>query len=320
MLPVIRPTLTAAAALTFAMAGLATVGTVVVAPAAHASGCSLLGGSTSNGTTVTVTGSVDCSSSSGVSPGSGGSGSLPPCWLAPRYTGKALWDNFHGNVDNIGFLAIPRLGQAEQHKNDPPSQGVWWVPVSNGTAAGNSCAYALYWPEWGPPPGQGTPPRYPVMNTAQASAMARKHLKLPALGEQINPRRRSIVNLPTWVYTARYQNPVSATATISIPVLGMGMTYSVSATVTGTLVGGLHISVPAGSGTVTDGGCGAYGSDSQNGGLTCGVTFTEPSPSATTPFPVKVTTNWHITGPGVDTYASDSDTAYATVAEIQALN
>lgn len=313
MLAVTRLTMAAAVALASA-----TVGAVAEAPAAHASGCSLLGGRTSNGTTVQVTGSVSCSSSIGGSGGSGGgSVSVPPCWLAPRYTGKQLWDNFHGSVDNIGFLDIPRPGQAEQYKNTPPSKGVWWVPVSNGTPQGDACAYALYWPEFGPPPGQGTPPGYPAMNARTASAMAEKQLQLPNLDVQLNPRNRSYVNLPTWVY-AHYQNPVSATATINIPVLGMGFTYSVSATVTATVNGGLHITVPAGSGHVTDGGCGAYGSSSQNGGLTCGVTFTEPSAAA--PFPIRVTTSWHVTGPGVNTYRTDSETVNADVAEIQSLN
>ncbi|HEY3953806.1 MAG TPA: hypothetical protein VGM53_10545 [Streptosporangiaceae bacterium] len=318
MLTVTR--LTMAVAVAF---GSATIGAVAAAPPAHASGCSLLGGATSNGTTVQVTGSVSCSSSSGAGGGSGSSGgsgyAAPPCWLAPRYTGKSLWDNFHGSTDHIGFLAIPRPGQAEQYKNTPPSKGVWWVPVSNGTAAGDTCAYGLYWPEFGPPPTPGSagPAGYPVMNQREASAMAEKQLQLPPLDVQLSPRTRTYVNLPTWV-SAHYQNPVSATATISIPVLGTGIIYTVRATVTARVSGGLHISVPGGTGQVADSGCGPYGSGSQGNHLSCGVTFTEPSTAG--PFPITVSTTWHVTGPGVNTYRPDSQTAHATVAEIQSLN
>jgi hypothetical protein len=322
----IRPALALAVVLTFAAVG---TGTLVSAPAAHAAGgCSFGYGASGNGTTVSVTGNVNCSSSSTGGGGSTGGGvTAPPCWLAPLLTGKAMYQLMQtGNTGGMSsqqfFLDIPHPGQAAQYKNDPVTQGVWWVPVSNGTAAGNACAYALYWPAWGPPPTPGaTIPGYPVMNEQEASAIAFNHLKLPNLHIRLNPPvgGKSYVNLPTWVYSdPQYPDPVSATATISIPVIGAGITFSVSATVTATEVGGLQISLPSGGGTVDESGCGNWGSDSQSGGLTCGVTFNQPSGNA--PFPVTVSTTWNITGPGVDTTETDTRTVNATVYEIQSVN
>lgn len=318
----IRPALAAAAALTFASAGVAAT---VSAPTARAAGgCSFSYGAHGNGTSVTVSGSASCSSSSTGGGGSTGGGdwTAPPCWLAPHFTGKAMYKLMNGgNTGGLSsqqyFLDIPKSGEDAAHKNDPAAKGVWWVPVSNGTPAGDACAYGLYWPVWGPPPTAGVAmPGFPVMNVQQASAIAFQQLKLPNITVKQNPATNSYVNLPTWVYTNQYPDPVSATATISIPVIGYG-TFSVSATVTATEVGGLQISAP--NGDVADSGCGKWGSASQNGGLTCGVKFTQPSGNA--PFPITVSTTWHITGPGVDTTRTDtSPTAYATVYEIQSVN
>lgn len=297
----------------------AVTGAVASAPAASAAtGCTELGGATSNGTTVEVTGSVTCTSSSGGA-GGGFPASVPPCWLAPRYTGKALWDNFHGNVDNIGFLAIPKPGQAYKYRKTPASVGVWWVPVSNGTAAGNACAYALYWPVFGPPPQPGaTIPGFPVMSQTQAGALALKSLKLPTINVALNPTTNTYVNLPTWVHTNHYKDPVSVTATIRIPVIGMGYTFTVSATITATEQGGLRLSMDA-PGSITDRGCGLYGSDSQSGGLTCGMVFT--APTGATGYPVTAQTTWKVTGPGVNVTRTDkSDVVDATVSEIQSAN
>jgi enoyl reductase len=315
----IRPASAAAAAVVFAAASAAWL----VAPtAAHAdTSCSLLGGKTSNGTTVTVTGSVDCQTTSD-SPGGGGGGggSVPPCWLAPRFTGKALYDLMHGSgtgglSNQEYFLAIPHPGQEDQYKDVPPDQGLWWVPVSNGTPEGDACAIALYWPEFAPPPQVGGPTDAPRMSVQQASDMAMKQLKLPPLNITLSPAANTYVNLPTWVYSnPRYPNPVSATATITIPVLGAG-SYSVSATITATEQGGLQIQ--SGSGvSATDGGCGLWGSNSQGKNLTCGVIFTTPT-TANQRIPVTVSTTWTITGPGVTTTRTDTDVAYATVREIQ---
>lgn len=293
---------------------------VIMPPAAHAAGCSFVGGKTSNGTTVTVTGSVDCTSSSGGGGGGGGS-DLPPCWLAPRFTGQAMYDLMNGTgtggLDPMQFfLAIPRPGQTDAHKNDPPTQGLWWVPVSDGTAEGDACAYALYWPEFAPPPDAGGPGNgLPVMDRQRASDMAMKHLQLPPLNITLSPAAATYVNLPTWVYSnPQYPNPVSATATIQIPVTGWG-TYTVSATITATETGGLQIQSPDGASSVTDSGCGTWGSNSQGNHLTCGVVFKQPTGG--NQFPVTVSTTWHVTGPGVDTTRTDTDTAFATVREIQ---
>jgi hypothetical protein len=318
----IRPALALAVMLTFAAVG---TGSLVSAPAAHAAGgCSPSLGASGNGTTIVVTGSVTCSSSSTEGGGSTGGGTVPPCWLAPRLTGKSMYQLMQtGNTGGLSsqqfFLDIPKPGEAAQYKNAPATQGVWWVPVSDGTAAGNACAYALYWPVWGPPPTPGaTVPGFPVMNVEEASAIAFKHLQLPNLNVELNPATKSYVNLPTWVYSnPQYPDPVSATATISIPVIGYG-TFSVSATVTATEAGGLQISLPSGGGAADDNGCGNWGSDSQSGGLTCGVTFTQPSGNA--PFPVTVSTTWNITGPGVDTTRTDNQTVNATVYEVQSVN
>lgn len=315
-----RSALAASAALMFAAASAAAV---VTAPAARAAGCTLVnGGATSNGTTVVVQGSCSSTSSSGGGGGGGGGGwSPPPCWLAPKYSGKALYDNFHGGVDNIGFLAIPRPSQPpEQYKDIPPSKDVWWVPVSDGTPAGDACAYALYWPEWAPPPQAGGPPGYPIMNTQQASAMALKALQLPPLNVQLHPGVKTYVNLSTYV-TAQYQDPVSATATISIPMNGIpNSPFTVSATITAKVVGGLKISVPAGVGVVYDGACGDHGSAAQGNNLRCGVRFTTPSGSSE--FPVTVSTTWLVTGPGVPpgTTRTDTETKNITVDEIQSQN
>lgn len=313
--------LTRPAVLALAVATMAVTSalSVIAPPVAHAGGCSFLGGKTSNGTTVTVSGSVDCTSASGGGGGGGGS-DLPPCWLAPRFTGPAMYDLMNGG-DTSGlspeqfFLAIPRPGETDAHKSDPSTSGVWWVPVSDGTAEGDACAYALYWPEWGPPPGAGNPPGFPVMDEQRASDMAMNHLQLPPLNITLSPAATTYVNLPTWVYSnPRYPNPVSATATIDIPVTGWG-DYTVSATVTATETGGLQIQSAAGASSVTDSGCGTWGSNSQGGSLTCGVIFKQPT--GANQFPVTVSTTWHVTGPGVDTTRTDTDTAFATVREIQ---
>ena len=296
----LRPASVAVAAVVVAAMSVASA---VAPPAARADGnCSLLGGKTSNGTTVTVTGSVDCTSTS--TSGGGGGSDLPPCWLAPRFTGKALYDLMNG-TDTGGlsamdfFLAIPHEGEQEKYKDVPPSQGLWWVPVSNGTAEGDACAYALYWPEFAPPPQAGGPTDAPVMSTQQASAMAMRQLQLPPLNITLSPAATTYVNLPTWVYSnPQYPNPVSATATITIPITGLGENYTVSATITATEQGGLQIQSPAGASSVSDSGCGTWGSDSQGNNLTCGVI-------------------WQVTGPGVDTTRTDTDTAFATVREVQ---
>lgn len=317
---VTRSALAASAAIAFAAASAVAVAT---APAARAATCSVVNaGATSNGTTVVVSGSCTSSSSSGGGGGGGGGGwSPPPCWLAPKYSGKALYDNFHGGVDNIGFLAIPRPSQdPANYKDTPPSQDVWWVPVSDGTPAGDACAYGLYWPEWAPPPQSGGPAGYPIMNTKQASAMALKSLQLPPLNVQLHPDGTTFVNLPTYV-TAQYDPQVSATATISIPMEGIpGSPFTVSATVTATVVGGLKISVPAGVGVAVSRGCGDLGSAAQGNGLTCGVRFTKPSGS--TKFPVTISTTWRVRGPGVPagTIRTATQIVQATVNEIQSQN
>lgn len=316
-----RLTRPAAVAIAVAIAVAASAVSVIAPPMARADGCSLLGGKTSNGTTVTVTGSVDCTSTSGGGGGGGGGSDLPPCWLAPRFTGQAMYDLMNGG-DTGGlssqqfFLAIPRPGETDAHKSDPPTQGLWWVPVSDGTAEGDACAYALYWPVFAPPPEAGGPGNgLPVMDQQRASDMAMNHLKLPTLNITLSPAAATYVNLPTWVYSnPRYQDPVSVTATISIPITGVGV-YTVSATITAAETSGLQIQSAAGGASITDSGCRDYGSNAQGGNLTCGVIFKQPTGGKQ--FPVTVSTTWHVTGPGVDTTRTDTDTAFATVREIQ---
>lgn len=329
-----RSALAAAAALTLtASAAVA----VAVAPTARAgTSCSFAYGSTGNGTTVSVQGSCTTTSSTDGGGGGGSSSIPPPCWLAPRFTGKAMWDLMNGTgtgglTSQQFFLAIPRPGDDKKYKDDTQeSQGVWWVPVSDGTPAGDACAYGLYWPEWGPPPSPGvtTLGGNPTMSVETAAAVAYAHLQLPDIQVSLNRRStdpanptKTYVNLPTWV-EADYTSPVSDTATISIPIAG-GAPFQVSATVTATEKGGLDISVPPGTGDVVTSGCqndGDTGSLNQGSGMICGVKFTQPSPSGDAPYPVTVTTTWDITGPGVQATRTKSGTASAIVDEIQSVS
>ena len=99
----LRPASVAVAAVVFTAMSVASA---VAPPARAAGGCSLLGGKTSNGTTVTVTGSVDCTNTSGV--WGGGGGSVPPCWLAPRFTGQAMYDLMNGGDTRAFNLGVGR--------------------------------------------------------------------------------------------------------------------------------------------------------------------------------------------------------------------
>jgi hypothetical protein len=250
----------------------------------------------------------------------------PPCYMEPMFSGPlfySLWDQ--GSHQRVGPNGInpeqvyaPWVPQIKAHKAD--NSGYWYVRVTN-TFVPGTCSLPMI--AWVP---NGTPPPLPHVPLADLANYAYDHMTLPSPVLTLNPRHRSIVSLPTYVWASLGggMNPLTAggntTLTATATLGNESATVSASA-------GGLSLgtSVP---GSLVYSNCGPTGSRSRPVGTAppnagpgttpdCGVVFT----TATTSGTVTGSLQWNITSNyGRYNPILVQGSAPVSVAEIQGLN
>lgn len=146
----------------------------------------------------------------------------PACWYAPYMSGPAFAarNEYILNRSSPGER-VRNTGEIAEHAED--TDGKWWSPVSNGTAAGRACAAAMDPAVWvgeaDPVPAQGITP-------AILAQIARAYLDLPAPDVSLNPGppRRSYVGMGTWVWAQPVQRQLAVTA--ALPAANMSATVT----------------------------------------------------------------------------------------------
>jgi enoyl reductase len=214
---------------------------------------------------------------------------LPPppvCWEAPFNDGQATWTWYQQFAVSGDPAVLANLGQyvpqMKQHQNDGPGQGEWYMPNTNLTSAGTTCAAGLPLMEWVAPGQQ--PAIIANVTPAQLAQLAYARFQVPAPGITLNPAAKSYVNLPTFVtVNAPNNGQLWVTATLG------NVSATVAATPTGT-------NIQATGGTPYTSGCGPHGTTKTaqqmagyGPGTTpdCGVVFQQPGN-----FTIIVTQTW----------------------------
>jgi hypothetical protein len=225
----------------------------------------------------------------GTSPAEGGpAGAAVPMdkfFHAAIKANSGTWSDADGGGGGGGTTSFSQfVGQADQVSNYKsyahPQAGSWYALDTDGSPTGDQCEAQRPWLVW-VPLGQLPPP--PTVSPLTLARYAYKYLSLPYVTLRLNPPKRSIVTLPTYVKTQMNANFLPdgqpyRHVTASIPGLGLTVTVWV-------LAGNLNLSAGTANATVYQP-CHTMGTtaDSQqmsrtgpNAAIDCGVTYRQPS-------------------------------------------
>lgn len=176
------------------------------------------------------------------------------------------------------------VGQADQVSDYKsyahPQAGSWYGIDADTSRAGEDCMATRPWLAW---VAQGALPPPPDIPPLTLALYAFKHLSLPPMSLQLNPRTRSVVTLPTFVKTQMNTETLPSGqpyryVTASIPATGLTVTVWA-------LAGNLKLSSGSPDATVYQN-CGTMGSRASsqqmsrtgaNAHIDCGVTYRQPS-------------------------------------------
>src|SRR5205823_3472578 len=130
----------------------------------------------------------------------------PPCWMTPLLSGPQMYAAYQQGLGQTvgpnGQSADGGLGpfaqQIKAHKGS--TDGYWYSPEMNATAAGFACGNKLPLLAWVP---AGALPPAPPIPPATLAAYAYNHLRIPSPALVVNPAGQNYVSLPIYVWATR---------------------------------------------------------------------------------------------------------------------
>jgi hypothetical protein len=131
----------------------------------------------------------------GIGPGTSISVPPPPCWYVPYLDGQDMYKTATGLGDFQQFM--PEI------KKDRYAAGLWYI---RNTYVNCPLTEAVFVPPGGLPP----PPPIPPSTLA---AFAYNQMRMPVPQLTLNPVRRSVVNLPTYVWAHWPADPATGSMT-----------------------------------------------------------------------------------------------------------